>query len=75
MWIRGSYCVARRGGLALSFDGLAVRDELVFAACRDRDVPVAVAMAGGYAHVIDETVSIHCRTVRAARRIFEPVLG
>jgi hypothetical protein len=38
-------------------------------------VPVAVAMAGGYAHVIDDTVSIHCRTVLAARRIFDPLLG
>ncbi len=69
------YCDDRLGRLALSFDGLAARDEMVFAACRDRRVPVAVAMAGGYAHVIDDTVSIHCRTVLAARRIFDPLLG
>ena len=69
------YCDDRLGRLALSFDGLVARDEMVFAACRDRRVPVAVAMAGGYAHVIDDTVSIHCRTVLAARRIFDPLLG
>ena len=61
----------RLGRLALTFDGLAARDEMVLAACRQRRVPVAVTMAGGYARRIDDTVSIHCRTVRSAKRIFD----
>ncbi len=61
----------RLGRLALTFAGLAARDEHVFSACRARGVAVAVAMAGGYARQIDDTVAIHCRTVRTARRIFE----
>lgn len=63
----------RLGRLALSFDGLAARDEMVLTACRDRRVPVAVAMAGGYARQIDDTVRIHGRTVLTARRLFDPV--
>ncbi|MCM8598309.1 MAG: histone deacetylase [Candidatus Accumulibacter sp.] len=61
----------RLGRLALTFDGLAARDEMVLAACRQRRVPVAVTMAGGYARRIDDTVSIHSRTVRSAKRIFD----
>ncbi|WP_300318476.1 histone deacetylase [Accumulibacter sp.] len=63
----------RLGRLALSFDGLAARDAMVLTACRDRRVPVAVAMAGGYARQIDDTVRIHGRTVLTARRLFDPV--
>ncbi|MEM8884810.1 MAG: histone deacetylase [Planctomycetota bacterium] len=59
------------GRLALSKDGLAARDRMVFAACREREVPVAVAMGGGYARAIADTVAIHEKTVRlaAANRI------
>ncbi len=65
----------RLGRLALSFAGLAARDEMVLAACRQRAVPVAIAMAGGYARDIDDTVRIHCQTVLAARQMFNPLLG
>ena len=34
------------------------------------DVPTALAMAGGYAREIGDTVSIHANTVRLARRIW-----
>ncbi|MFC5302728.1 histone deacetylase [Azospira restricta] len=64
------YAGDRLGRLALSFAGLAERDERVLAACRDRGTPVALAMAGGYAEPIADTVSIHATTIRTARRIF-----
>lgn len=67
------YVGDRLGRLALSFEGLAARDELVFEACRWRGVPVAVAMAGGYAHEIDDTVSIHTATILAAARFAKAV--
>lgn len=61
----------RLGRLALTFVGLAARDEYVFSTCRARGVAVAVAMAGGYARQIDDTVAIHYHTVCTARRIFQ----
>lgn len=54
------------GRLALSKDGLARRDRWVFEYCRALDVPVAVTMAGGYAHDVTDTVDIHFRTVELA---------
>lgn len=60
----------RLGRLSLSIEGLASRDEKVLARCRAASVPVAVAMAGGYAHEIDDTVSIHVGTVLTAARLF-----
>lgn len=60
----------RLGRLSLSIQGLASRDERVLARCRAASVPVAVAMAGGYAHEIDDTVSIHVGTVLTAARLF-----
>lgn len=60
----------RLGRLALSFAGLIARDEMVLGACRSRRIPVAVAMAGGYARQIDDTVRIHGQTALIARRLF-----
>lgn len=57
----------RLGRLKLSKAGLAARDAMVFAACRERALPVAIAMAGGYARNIDDTVDIHAGTVLSAR--------
>ncbi len=56
----------RLGRLALTKDGLARRDELVLATCRDAGLPVAVTMAGGYARELDDIVDIHYRTVEIA---------
>lgn len=56
----------RLGRLKLTIDGLRARDRLVFTACRDRDLPVVVAMSGGYAPDIDAIVTIHANTIREA---------
>jgi len=55
------------GGLALTIDGLARRDALVFDYARRNSVPVASALAGGYARRLADTVSIHVGTILAAR--------
>lgn len=59
------------GGLGLTLDGLRRRDRAVIEAARDRAVPVAVVLAGGYARRPEDTVTIHAATieelVRAAR--------
>ena len=58
------------GGLSLTIEGLKRRDDLVFKAAYARDVPVMVTYAGGYAQKVDDTVTIHCNTVVAAREVF-----
>ena len=56
----------RLGRLKLSTAGLAERDRRVFSALRERGIPVAVSMAGGYGRVVEDTVQVHLGTVRAA---------
>jgi acetoin utilization deacetylase AcuC-like enzyme len=58
------------GGLNLTIEGLKKRDELVFRVARARDIPVMVTFAGGYAQRVDDTVTIHCNTVVAAKEVF-----
>ena len=60
------YVGDRLGRLALSKDGLAARDRLVLDALAARGMPVAIAMAGGYAESIDDIVDIHAATVTLA---------
>jgi len=58
------------GGLNLTIEGLKKRDELVFRVARAQDIPVMVTYAGGYARKVDDTVTIHCNTVLAAKEVF-----
>lgn len=58
----------RLGRLALTFEGLEERDRRVFSRCRAEGVAVAIAMAGGYARQIEDTVRIHASTIRHAKR-------
>jgi acetoin utilization deacetylase AcuC-like enzyme len=58
------------GGLALTLEGLKKRDELVFRVAKARNIPVMVTYAGGYARRVEDTVTIHCNTVVAAKKIF-----
>jgi acetoin utilization deacetylase AcuC-like enzyme len=58
----------RLGRLSLTKAGLAARDERVLSLCRDSGLAVAVTMAGGYAHRIEDTVDIHFTTVSTAAR-------
>jgi acetoin utilization deacetylase AcuC-like enzyme len=56
----------RLGRLKLTAAGLAERDRRVFSACRERGVPVALCMAGGYGRDIDDSVAVHVRTLQEA---------
>jgi acetoin utilization deacetylase AcuC-like enzyme len=56
----------RLGRLKLSADGLAERDRRVLAWLRERRVPVALSMAGGYGREIGTTVAIQRRTLELA---------
>lgn len=61
----------RFGRLGLSIAGLAARDRHVFSHCLADQTPVAIAMAGGYARNIDDTVAIHAATIRLARQMWD----
>ncbi len=65
------YLGDRLGRLALSKRGLAMRDRHVLRLLRDRGVPVAIVMAGGYADRIEDVVDIHATTVEIALTMFQ----
>ncbi len=60
------YVGDRLGRLSLSFDGLRRRDEAVLDRCRAMQLPLAIAMAGGYATNVDDIVRIHATTIALA---------
>ena len=61
----------RLGRLAVTKRGLAERDRLVLEACRDRGIPVALTMAGGYARRVEDTVDVHFQSIRRAADLLE----
>jgi acetoin utilization deacetylase AcuC-like enzyme len=56
------------GGLRLTKDGLRRRDAMVIEAVRGAGVPLVIALAGGYARRVDDTVAIHSATIEEALR-------
>jgi acetoin utilization deacetylase AcuC-like enzyme len=58
------YLDDRLGRLAMTKEGLAERDRLVFEQCRSYGLPVAVVMGGGYARQVEDVVDIHMQTMR-----------
>jgi len=65
----------RLGRLSVSKEALAERDRMVLGACRERGIPVAVTMAGGYAREISHTVDIHPRSIMTAAELHEKRKG
>ena len=61
----------RLGRLRVSKEGLAERDRLVLESCRERGIPVAVTMAGGYAREVDDTVDIHFQSIERATTLLD----
>jgi len=56
----------RLGRLKLSDAGLRERDRRVLTALRERRIPVALSMAGGYGHDLNTTVAVQVNTLREA---------
>ena len=56
----------RLGRLKISSEGLAERDRRVLAALRERRVPVALSMAGGYGRDLVTTVAVQRQTLALA---------
>jgi acetoin utilization deacetylase AcuC-like enzyme len=65
----------RLGRLAVSKEGLADRDSLVLESCRERGIPVALTMAGGYARNVGDTVDIHFRSIQRAADLLNLAKG
>ncbi|HEY4424819.1 MAG TPA: histone deacetylase [Pyrinomonadaceae bacterium] len=59
------------GKLSLSIDGLRKRDSHVLRECYEREVPVVTVMSGGYGKDINDTIEIHCNTIRMVKNVFE----
>ncbi len=65
------YAGDKLGRLMVSIDGLRERDAYVLRECYDREVPVVTVMSGGYGKDIDDTIEIHCNTIRMVKEVFE----
>lgn len=61
----------RFGRLKLTRQGLLERDRIVMETCRSKGLPFTVAMAGGYAPDVQDTVEIHFATVSLTIRTFK----
>ncbi len=64
------YCEDQLGGLSLTIEGLKKRDALMFQIAKAEGIPVMVTLAGGYAMKLEDTITIHCNTVSAAKEVF-----
>ena len=58
------------GRLSLSIEGLRERDEFVLSNCYQREIPVVTVMSGGYGENLDDTIEIHCNTIRSVKYVF-----
>lgn len=65
------YAGDKLGRLAVSIDGLRARDMLLLRECYKRETPVVTVMSGGYGKNINDTIEIHCNTIRMVKEVFE----
>jgi acetoin utilization deacetylase AcuC-like enzyme len=54
------------GKLKLTLEGVRERDEFVFTMLKQNNIPVTVAMGGGYSPDVKTIVEAHCNTFRTA---------
>jgi len=75
MYVAGAdpYREDQLGGLALTLDGLKARDRVVFDAARAVGAAVVVTLAGGYAHNVEDTVTIHANTAKVAAEVYAKI--
>ena len=59
----------RLGRLSVTKEGLAERDRIVLEGCRDRGIPVAVTMAGGYSEDVQDIVDVHFESISLAAKM------
>lgn len=60
----------RYGRLALTRQGLQMRDRLVLEAAYRRGIPLTLLLSGGYAATAEQTADLHAIAHREARRVY-----
>jgi len=63
------YVEDQLGGLGLTIEGLKERDRIVFESALRYHAAVVVTLAGGYAYDVNDTVTIHANTAKAAKEV------
>lgn len=58
------------GRLALTKEGLRERDYMVLNECKNRNIPVSIALGGGYAKPIELTVECYAQTYEVVKEVF-----
>ena len=58
------------GKLSISNEGCYRRDEFVFEQAQKNNLPIVVAMGGGYSPKITDIVEAHCNTFRLAEKMY-----
>ena len=58
------------GRMNLTYEGLMRRDEIMLSECKQRGVPVSMAIGGGYANPIELSVKAYANTYRVAKSAF-----
>jgi len=61
------------GDLKLSMTGLQERDRFIFQCAKERQIPIAATLGGGYAYDTADTVAIHVNTCLELRKLGENV--
>lgn len=65
----------RLGRLSVSKEGLKERDKIVLETLRERNIPVALVMAGGYAKNVEDTVEVHFNSIERAASLHRTLKG
>jgi len=72
MYVAGSdpYEDDKIGNLALTKEGLKMRDTFIYEQAKNYQIPLAVVLAGGYAVKQEDTVDIQFNTIKTGIEIF-----
>lgn len=58
------------GKLSLSREGCKTRDKIVIETCHNANIPLTIAIGGGYSHRLYDTVTAHANTFRVAMEVY-----
>jgi acetoin utilization deacetylase AcuC-like enzyme len=59
------------GTFSMTYEGIKTRDRMVFEYARKRNLPLAMAIGGGYSQPIDYSIEAYANTFRVARQTFQ----
>lgn len=59
------------GNLNLTLDGLMQRDRMVLSAAHQREIPISLALGGGYAKPIELSVQAYANTYKVVRELWK----